>query len=85
MCEKYHGNIDLLVTDVIMPRMNGSELAKHPAQSRPEIKVIYMSGYTDKSILQKGLLKSEASFLPKPFKADELLAKIREVLKKGRP
>jgi len=82
LCEQYHNNIDLLVTDVIMPHMGGTELAKYLAQTHPDMKVIYMSGYTDNSILQKGLLKLETNFLQKPFKADELLAKIREMLKK---
>ena len=65
-----------------MPQMVGTELAKDLTQTHTDMKVIYMSGYTDNSIIQKGLLKLEANFLQKPFKADDLMAKVREIVKK---
>jgi PAS domain S-box-containing protein len=80
MCEKYEGAIHLLLTDVVMPKMNGPELYRRLAQMRPEIKVLYMSGYADNALGQRGLLAPGMFFLAKPFKADELLRKVREVL-----
>ena len=70
----------MLLTDVVMPGMNGKKLYEHIAPMRPEIKVLYMSGYTDNAIAHRGVLDEGTAFLQKPFKADELLSKVREVL-----
>jgi two-component system, cell cycle sensor histidine kinase and response regulator CckA len=72
--------IDLLVTDVVMPGMNGFELAKRLAPLHPEAKVLCMSGYTDSTINHYGFLAPGKPFLPKPFTPDALLHKVREVL-----
>jgi PAS domain S-box-containing protein len=76
----YDEQIHLLLTDVIMPRLSGKELAKHLAEERPGIKVLYMSGYTENAIVHHGVLAPGMEFLPKPFRPDALVMKIREVL-----
>jgi len=80
LCERHEGRIDLLLTDVVMPHMSGTELAKRLAQARPDLKVLYMSGYTDDSIVRHGVLESEMAFLEKPFTPESLTRKIREVI-----
>ncbi|HVH88154.1 MAG TPA: response regulator, partial [Terriglobales bacterium] len=77
---EYHGSIHLLLTDVVMPGMSGKELAERLAISRPEVKVIYMSGYTDHTVIQHGILKPGTAFLQKPFTRETLARKLREVL-----
>ncbi len=72
--------IDLLVTDVIMPGMNGREMAGVLAAERPRMRVLYMSGYTDAAIAQQGILAPGTAFLSKPFTPDALAQKVREVL-----
>jgi PAS domain S-box-containing protein len=73
-------DIRLLLTDVVMPGMSGSELAKQVAAVYPDIKVIYMSGYTDDAIVDHGTLVSGVEFLQKPFSPTVLLRRVREVL-----
>ncbi|MCK5156197.1 MAG: response regulator, partial [Spirochaetales bacterium] len=80
--DTYQDTIHLLLTDVIMPRMNGSELYNQLSIIRPDIKVLYMSGYTDNKISQKGILKKDAAFLQKPFSISDLLKKVRTVLER---
>ncbi len=79
ICERYAGPIHLLVTDVVMPQMSGPELAHRLTPLRPEMKVLYMSGYMDEAIVHDGTLDSEA-FLQKPFAPEVLAHKVREVL-----
>jgi PAS domain S-box-containing protein len=74
------GPIHLLLTDVVMPGMNGFELAQRLAANRPTIKQLFMSGYTDTALAQHGPLQSEANFVEKPFTADRLTSVVREVL-----
>jgi two-component system cell cycle sensor histidine kinase/response regulator CckA len=81
LCSENHpGTIHILLTDVIMPKMSGRELAEQILERRPAIKVIYMSGYTDDAIVQHGVLESGMAFLQKPFSPDAVVRKVREVL-----
>jgi two-component system cell cycle sensor histidine kinase/response regulator CckA len=80
VCERHEGPIHLLLTDVIMPTMSGRQLAEHVAFLRPELKVLYMSGYTDNAIVPHGILEEGTPFLQKPFTPDSLTHKVREVL-----
>lgn len=77
-------SLDLLVTDVIMNGMNGHELAELLVAARPGIKVLFMSGYPEKGIVQQGVLNPGVSFLPKPFRPGELLWQVGEVLTKNK-
>jgi two-component system cell cycle sensor histidine kinase/response regulator CckA len=74
------GNIQLLVTDVIMPGQNGRVLAERLVSSYPEIKVLYISGYTDSFIAGHGVLGPESNLLNKPFTEEALIHKVRDVL-----
>jgi two-component system cell cycle sensor histidine kinase/response regulator CckA len=78
--ERYEGSINLMVTDVIMPQMSGRELAERMAPMRPEMHVLYMSGYPDNTIVQHGVLEPGTAFLQKPFTINALELKVREIL-----
>lgn len=80
LSERFDKKIDLVVTDVVMPRMSGRELMERLAVLRPETKVIYMTGYTDDAILHYGVLDSGIELIQKPFKPAVLLNKVRDVL-----
>ena len=79
-CRQYAGNIDLLVTDVVMPRMSGKILALKLLGTRPALKVLYMSGYTYSAIGRHGVLEAGTHFIAKPFTAGQLTRKVRDVL-----
>ena len=74
------GEGDLIITDVVMPGMGGRELVKRLAQTRPETKVLYLSGYTEDAIVNDGTTESGKTFLQKPFTLQNLSRKVREIL-----
>jgi CheY-like chemotaxis protein len=80
ICEGAGCEIDLLLTDVVMPEMNGRELAVQLLACCPKIGILYMSGYTDNAIVHQGVIDEGAHFVQKPFQTDVLLRKVREVL-----
>ena len=77
---EYAKSIDILLTDVVLPGINGREVASRIAESRPQVKVVYMSGYTAPSIVSQGLLEQSVILLPKPFTRVALLRQLRKVL-----
>ena len=79
------GNVDLVVTDVVMPRMSGGVLAQKLSETRPALKILFVSGYTDAAILQHGVQHAGSRFLSKPFSPAGLLRKVREVLDDAAP
>jgi len=81
VAEKHAGEIHLLLTDVVMPKMNGLDLAAHLSLLHPEIKYMFMSGYTADIITKHGLLKESEHFIQKPFTIQDLAVKVRETLK----
>jgi two-component system, cell cycle sensor histidine kinase and response regulator CckA len=80
--EEHRGNIDLLITDVVMPEMNGRDLAARIESLNPGIRCLYMSGYTADVIAHRGMLEQGVDFIQKPFSIDDLAAKVREVLER---
>jgi two-component system, cell cycle sensor histidine kinase and response regulator CckA len=80
ICRSYRGRIDLLLTDVVMPRMGGRDLAEKAAEIRPDMKVLYMSGYTEDAMLGASFGEAGVAFLRKPFTPVVLTRKIRDVL-----
>jgi CheY-like chemotaxis protein len=79
--EGHAGKIHLLITDVVMPGMSGRELAQRVTSARPEIKVLFLSGYTEDAIIHQGVLEPGTTFLQKPFTLQALSRKVREVLR----
>lgn len=80
VCQGHSGPIHLLLTDMVMPGMSGLELAQRLAELRPDTKVLYMSGYTDKAVAHQELTLSGVAFLQKPITPDDLARKVRDVL-----
>jgi PAS domain S-box-containing protein len=78
--EKYAGVIDLLLSDVVMPQLSGPELGGRLAGTRPDMKVLFMSGYPDDSIVRHGVLPADLAYVQKPITPDSLIGKVREVL-----
>jgi PAS domain S-box-containing protein len=83
LCRQYAAPIDLLITDVVMPDMNGRALAERVAQLKPGIRVLFMSGYSADIIAERGILAEDVPFLQKPFDVHTLTAKVREALERG--
>ena len=80
LSQQHGGSIQLMATDVVMPDMTGPELAKQLTALRPDMKVLFLSGYTDDAIIHHGFIDDEMAFLQKPFTKSGLLRKVREVL-----
>jgi YesN/AraC family two-component response regulator len=80
LVKEHQGDIHLLITDVVMPEMNGRELAEQLRAIRPNLKCLYMSGYTADAIAHRGILDEGLNFIQKPFGSDELATKVRQVL-----
>ena len=80
ICRCHPGAIHLLLSDVVMPGMNGGEMARQVEKLRPETRVLFMSGYTDNAVLQSGELRDGVAFLQKPFTPSNLGKKVREIL-----
>jgi len=77
---QHKGPIDLLITDVVMPEMDGVELAKRMTDKRPGLPVLYVSGYTGAAKEKLAAISQSTNFLTKPFKPDELVRRVRELL-----
>jgi CheY-like chemotaxis protein len=77
---RHEGPLHLVLTDLVMPRMNGRKVADSVRTLYPEVKVVFMSGYTDDALLRHGVSDTQGSFLPKPFTIEALTQKVRDVL-----
>jgi PAS domain S-box-containing protein len=80
LAQTRNGDIDLVLTDIVMPTMSGRELVEALRSTRPEVRVLYMSGYTDDEIVRRGLHDPNMSFIQKPFTAENLAVQVRKVL-----
>ena len=80
ICERHQEAVHLMVTDVVMPGMSGRELSGKLGLLRPQMKVLYLSGYTSNAIVHHGVLEAGVSFLQKPFTPEVLTQKVRGVL-----
>ncbi|MBV9480643.1 MAG: PAS domain S-box protein [Acidobacteria bacterium] len=80
LCENREQKVELLITDLVLPRMNGRELAEQICSLHPGVRTLFMSGYTDDAAFRDGVLEKRAAFLQKPFNMETLLRKVQEVL-----
>ena len=83
LAECHAATIDLLVTDVVMPKMSGGELVERLLPAHPKLRVLYISGYNDDAIVRHGVSHSDSAFLQKPFSYEAFVAKVRDVLDRG--
>jgi len=85
VADDHQGHIHLLITDVVMPDMNGPEIAKRLTVTRPGLTTLFMSGYMDDALGDLGLAPEHMDFLQKPFSPRLLASKVREILDRARP
>lgn len=83
LCKEHQGPIHLILTDVVMPGMSGRQLADQLIPLHPNLKVVYMSGYTDNAVIHHGVLEEGVNYIQKPFTIDGLMKRMREVLDKS--
>jgi CheY-like chemotaxis protein len=84
LCDAYRGTVDVLVTDMVMPGMGGRALADRLRASRPELRVLYISGYAEAEVFERGNPSAETAFVQKPFTPEELALRIRALLDRPR-
>ena len=80
ICERHSGRIHLLITDMVLPEVSGREIAKRVGALRPDVKVLFMSGYADEALVHSHGFDGKFEFLQKPFSSVTLTARVREVL-----
>jgi YesN/AraC family two-component response regulator len=80
LADRHDGPVHLLITDVVLPGLNGREIAERLQESRPGVRVLYMSGYTDDTIIRRGVVEHQHGLLQKPFTAEELERKVAKTL-----
>ena len=80
LAERHRGPLDLLITDVIMPRLSGPELAQQLRSLRPGLEVLFMSGYNDSRLVTRGVEQAQVNLLVKPFTPDQLLGRVRGLI-----
>ena len=80
VAREHNGRLDLLLTDVVMPGMNGRELGERLAEERPETRLLYMSAYTEDEVILRGVRVAEVNFVYKPFSLEGLTEAVRQVL-----
>jgi CheY-like chemotaxis protein len=85
LAARHPGAIDLLVTDVVMPGMDGGELVHHLTTARPHLRVLYISGYSDDALMREGVSEADCAFLQKPFTCEAFVVKVRAVLDAPQP
>jgi CheY-like chemotaxis protein len=85
LLDGHRDEVALVVTDVVMPVMTGSELARQLERTAPALPILFLSGYADEAIVRQGAIKPGSPFLQKPFTVDALVAKVRSVLDAARP
>jgi two-component system, cell cycle sensor histidine kinase and response regulator CckA len=85
LIESQQRPIDLILTDVVMPRLSGRELSEHISRLQPAAKVLFMSGYTNDAVVNHGILDGAAWFIQKPFTIASLIRRVREVLDSHEP
>ena len=83
LCDSHDGRIDLVLSDVVMPGMSGPKAVERIVEMRPNVRVLYMSGYTDDAIGHHGVLAEDVHFIQKPFTPSALGQKVREALESG--
>jgi two-component system cell cycle sensor histidine kinase/response regulator CckA len=79
----HHGPIHLAISDLMMPEMSGREFGEQLVSARPDTRVLFMSGYTDEDVLQRGLVGADQAFIQKPFAIEDITRKVHDVLRTG--